>query len=148
MGAAARTRELDIHPHDLRPRMPTLPDAQIIATQPLHDDVDEPLEVADVVDRDHAGMCDLGERASLSQRSIIVGSGEQLDRDLSLERGIVREVDGAHGPATEHAQNPIAIYLDRTDVFPEHRRGEPRPRQPTIDRRVSRWRDRHPPSVS
>jgi hypothetical protein len=81
---------------------------------------------ADVVDRDHVGVRELGHRLGLAQQStgaeavgerLVAMSEQQLDRDFSIQFGIVSRVDLPHPADSEPLEHHVA-----TDDVASHER--------------------------
>ncbi len=82
--------------------------AQGAADDSLHRDVDDVLAGAGLVDGEHAGVADPGQRARLLQQPglVAVGRQEQLDGDAAIEPLVARLVDRAHAAgAQERAEH-------------------------------------------
>ena len=91
-----------------------------MAVDELHRDEDAALEGADVVDHDHVGVRDLGDRLRLAHQAraprvagvgVVAAGAQQLDRDLAIQLGIVRGVDLAHGAPAHEPEDDEAIDL-------------------------------------
>jgi hypothetical protein len=114
-----RTRRAH-HREDLAPRAHTrlAPLAQRHALDELHRDEDAIAERADIVHRDHVRMGQPRHRLRLSQQPGLAArrrrpraarSGlEQLERDPTIELGIVGRIDDAHATLPDHIDDDVA----------------------------------------
>ena len=90
---------------------------QVGALDEAHRDVQLPVDLARVVDRDDVRMLDRGRQPRLAQEALaerhVVGElrGEQLQRDVAVEREVVGAVDDAHAAAADQRLDPIAGEL-------------------------------------
>ena len=105
---------------DLLPQRPVLgvePLAQRDALDELHRDEQRPVVLADVVDRHHVGVVELGERTRLLPQGVRLlalerGDGpQQLDRELAVELRVERGVDDPHAAGTDAAPDLVATDL-------------------------------------
>ena len=104
----------DEHTHDVAPVPGRVqPPGESASLDQLGHHVDPRVAQTDVVDGDHVGMRQLGERhrfaqQSQAQRLVALPVGpQQLDRDPAVELGIAGDVDHALPPAGELFQDPI-----------------------------------------
>ena len=87
---------------------------EIRALDVAHGEVELPVGLAGVVDRDDVGMLERGSEARLDEEALakpaILGKAwrEQLERDGSLERDVVGAVDDAHATAPEQLLDAVA----------------------------------------
>ena len=68
------------------------------------------------MDRHHVGMVDPCRCAGLDQEALTdlgLGGGDELDRHGPIEHLVLREVDLAHHPAPEQANQPVFAELVR-----------------------------------
>jgi hypothetical protein len=89
---------------------------EAVADDELARDVGPAVDRADPVDRDDVGVLEPGDRARLDRESLERGrlgalGGDELDRDVTLEHRIAREVDAAHAADPEQADDHEAIEL-------------------------------------
>ena len=108
--------DLDEHRDDLAPRelLRVEPVAQRPAREVLHREEDLALVDADVEDADDVRVRHLRHRLRLAHEAgataVLVaaaGGAQDLDRDLTVELGIVRGVDDAHGAGAEALEDQI-----------------------------------------
>jgi hypothetical protein len=82
-----------------------------------HGDVQLPVDLARVVDRDDVGMLQRGRQLGLGQETFLevreLGElrSDQLDRDDPLQAQVIRPVDDTHPPAARERLDPIAEKL-------------------------------------
>jgi hypothetical protein len=108
-------------PDGLRRRQRPLGGDQVgegLALDVFHDDVRDPVQLDDVVDRDDVGVGEApgGRRLlmdALPQLGVLFRSESEipadgLDGDLPVELGIVSPVDDPHRASTELGENPVA----------------------------------------
>ena len=95
-------RDLDRDPHGIARLERTRaldPSLERATREVFHDDVRKVVDLTNVVDRHDVRMGDLGERPRFlhepaAQRAVGCGSRvEDLDRDVAIERGVLRQVD-------------------------------------------------------
>ena len=120
VGGDQAARRLQEHVHDLAPgpRVALEPAGQGVALDELHRDVQiAVVGGADVVDADHVGVGQLGDRLGLAAQPLLgVLGGElepraqQLERDLAIELGIVRGEHHAHAAGPERGQHEVAPH--------------------------------------
>lgn len=68
--------------------------------------------LAHIVDGDDIGVRQPGERLGLASQPLRLGTSTQhLDRDISIELGVMCDVDDPHPSRAESALDPIAIDL-------------------------------------
>jgi len=84
----------------------------------LHHDERQPIDFADVEDADDVRVGELGERAGfldeeLAERPVAGGLRVQdLDRDLTSEGGVLREVDLRRSAGTDRLEDAVALIED------------------------------------
>ena len=90
---------------------------QVAALDHAHRDVQLPVDLARVVDRDDVRMLERGRHPRLGEEALaerdVVGElrREQLQCDVTVEREVVSAVDDAHPAAAEQRLQPIAGKL-------------------------------------
>ncbi len=81
----------------------------------LHGHVDRVLVFSDVVDTHDVGMGELGQRLRLREQGTAPSGTrtavQQLERDLAVQLGVVRQVDRPHRTRTERAQHDVPSEL-------------------------------------
>ena len=117
----------DLHQDRARPRPGDDPlrlegAPEILAVEVLHRDVDQPLRrLPEVGDVDHVLVADARGALRLLQeaRDQIGPAGQileqDLERDLLLDERVLREVDAAHPPLADLAQDPVTIRQHAPD---------------------------------
>jgi hypothetical protein len=87
--------------------------AQVGAVDQAHVDVEPAVDLAEVVDRDDVGLAQPGRDAGLAAEPAgvlrVVGQDlrEELDGDVALVAGVVREVDLAHAAGAQQHLQPV-----------------------------------------
>ena len=112
-----RRRDLrDQHrgPHRLQPRLRRHEPREVLAVDVAHRDVEQPLLLARVVDRDHVRVLDRGRRLELlrgsargTPRRPRRAGGDDLQRHLALERHVHRAIDDAHAAAPRDTADDV-----------------------------------------
>jgi hypothetical protein len=88
--------------------------AEGVAVDQLHDQVQIAVVDPDVVDRDHVGMGQPGQRLGLAPQPLLEPAAarralaQHLDRDRAIELGIDGGVDHAHPAGADPAHDPVA----------------------------------------
>ena len=115
------------HTQHLAPVMPSgrHPLLQGAAGDQLHHDEYLPLVHADVVDGDHIGMGELGQRLSLAHEAALHGLArglarvQQLDRHLAIELRIEGGEYPPGAPRPDATDHHVAADADRLGAIPE-----------------------------
>ena len=88
--------------------------SEVVALDEAHRQVELPVVLAGLVDRDHVRMVERGGEAWLAQEAgterLVLGQlrRDQLQRDRALERQVDRPVDDAHAAAADQRLDPVA----------------------------------------
>src|SRR6185436_3118279 len=88
------------------------PRRQRLTLHVLHDDEGLSIRLAQTVDTENIGVVDPRERPRLASKTIagvpfrLVFWREDLYRDLTAQRQILREIHRAHSPAPQHSEDP------------------------------------------
>ena len=100
---------------------------EVAALHVGHRDVEEPVLLAGVVDRDDAGMVERGRELRLAQEPLAVSrlapsvGDEQLQRGRPPEPHVLGAVDDAHPAAAERLDDPVARELRVDSAVDAHR---------------------------
>src|SRR5439155_231924 len=106
-----------------------------LAAQELHDEIDDPAGLADAIDRNDAGVLELGGRTSFALEpldELLVereGERQDFDRHVTLELLLARLEDDGHPAATQLLDDlvlvlqllPHQVLLRRVDRLVAHR---------------------------
>ena len=99
---------------------------QVAALDVGHRDVEEPVLLAGIEDRDDAGMVERRSQLRLAQEPLAVVAlaergGEQLQRGRASEPHVLGPVDDAHAAAAEQLDDPVARDLRVDATVDAHR---------------------------
>ncbi len=89
---------------------------QWLATQELHDEIDHPAGLADAIDRDDAGVLELGGRTGFALEpldELLVereGKRQDLDRHVSLQLLFARLEDDGHSAAAQLFEDLVLVF--------------------------------------
>ena len=108
-------REVERDVEDLARRRRPFELVERLAAHVLRDQVGTPRDMRDAVDRDDVGVLQPRDRARLVEESRtrhrIFRRLHELQRDRPIEQEVMRQVDAAHGTATEKPYQPVLLEL-------------------------------------
>lgn len=118
---------------------------EVQALHERHDEEEVVLELTEIVNRDDVGVIHLRDDARLAEEARPAVRREHalrhdLHRDVAIEKRIAPEVDRAHSPAPELANDLVAVTELRADDAPPLPCPRARSRPGRFSTRLHRWR--------